>query len=155
MNRITLSFIVAVAFAVLGSMGLTAALQLPFATSLTKIGGPGTFPAIVLVLIIICSVILAVTELVKSSHVSRASESQQSGEVEKKDILRILLMIAVVVIYTLSLNTAGFMLSTSVLTMVLLWLFGYRNKFIAPVLAVGFPALSYFLFRTVLKISLP
>ena len=155
MKRMTLSFIVALAFIVLGIVGLTVALKLPFSNPVTKIGGPGTFPAAFLVIIITLSIILAVTELAKSFYASGSPESGSPTKMEKKDVTRILLLVAAAVIYTLSLNTAGFMISTVILTAVLLFLFGYRNMIISPILAIGFPALLYLLFRTVLKISLP
>ena len=155
MKKITLSFIVALAFMVLGVMGLTVALQLPFSNPITKIGGPGTFPTAFLVIIIALSVILAVMELLKSFSASKPSGPEPPAEMGKKDLARILLVIAAAAIYTLSLNTVGFMISTAVLTFVLLFMFGYRNIMISPVLAIGFPAFLYLLFRVALKISLP
>ena len=149
MKKMTVSFIVAVALVVLGIMGLAVTLRLPFSNPVTKIGGPGTFPTAFLVIIITLSAILAVTEWVKTSPV--LSESK----IEKKDVIRILLMIAAAALYIWGLNKAGFMISTVLLTFVLLWLFGYRNKIISPVLAVGFPFFLYLLFRVALKVSLP
>ena len=156
MKRMNLSFFVALALVAAGIMGMIVALQLPFSTPISKIGGPGTFPTAYLVVIIFFSSILAVTELVKSFSASGSSEPAQAfGKMGKKDVIRVLLLIAAVTIYILNLNKVGFKISTPLLILVSLWLFGYRNKIISPVLAIGFPALLYLLFRTVLKISLP
>ena len=158
MKRITLSFVVALAFVVLGIGGLALVTsRLPFNSPVTAVGGPGTFPAIYLVIIVAFSAILAVTELVKSfsASQSKSSESKQPAKIEKKDMARILLMIAAVTVYISILNTAGFLIATPLLTLALLWLFGYRNKIISPVLAAGFAFLLYSVFQTFLKIPLP
>ena len=152
MKRITLSFVVASTFVILGIAGLWVVVsRLPFSTPITAVGGPGTFPAIYFVIIVTFSAVLAVTELVKTRH----TESKPSAKMEKKDVARILLMIAAVVVYISVLDKAGFMIATPFLTFVLLWLFGYRNIIISPVLAIGFTFFLYSLFQTFLKISLP
>ena len=153
MKRMTLSFYVALALVALGIAGLRVALRLPFSTPITAIGGPGTFPAAFLVIIITFSAILAVTELVKSFSVS--SESKPPAKMEKKTVIRILLLIAAVTIYISTLGTVGFMISTPLLTLALLWLFEYRNKILSPVLAIGFTILLRLLFQTFLKVLLP
>jgi len=152
MKRITLSFIVALAFVVLGIVGFAVVSKLPFSNPVTRVGGPATFPAAFLVIIITFSVILAVTELVSSFS---ASGLPESGSMEKKDIARILLLIAAVSVYILILDTAGFLVATPLFIIALFWLFGYRNKIISLVLAIGFPVILYLLFRVFLKISLP
>jgi len=151
----TLSFYVALTFVVLGIAGLRTALRLPFSTPITAIGGPGTFPAAFLVIIITFSAILAATELVKSFSVSESSEIKSPAKIGKKAATRILLLIACVTIYILTLSKAGFMISTSLLTLALLWLFDYRNKILSPVLAIGFTILLRLLFQTFLKVLLP
>ena len=152
MKRMTLSFFVALAFVVLGSAALIVSLKLPFSTPVTKIGGPGTFPTVFLIIIVVFSAILAVTEFLSAS---KTSESQASIKIEKKDVIRILLLIAAVTIYIAFLDTVGFIVFTPFLILVSLWLFGYRHIIISPVLAIGFTILMHLLFRVFLKISLP
>jgi len=152
MKRMTLSFVVAMGLVILGIIGLIVALQLPLDTPITKIGGPGTFPVAFLVIIIAFSAILAVTEFIGSFSASNSSEPESLG---KKDIIKILLMIAAVTVYMYFFRTVGFMISTTVLTVALLWLFGYKHIIISPVLAIGFTFALHLLFQTFLKISLP
>jgi len=153
MKRMTLSFYVASALVVLGLVVLRTALRLPFSTPITAFGGPGTFPTAYLVMIITCSAILAVTELVKS--LSAPESSVPKFKIGKKDVIRIMLMLAAVAVYILTLSTVGFMIATPVFTFVLLWLFGYRNMIISPVLAIGFTILLRLLFQTFLRVLLP
>lgn len=152
--RITSTLIVSLALVILGIVGLTVSLQLPFHTPVTAIGGPGVFPTAFLVIITFFSAILVITELVKSFSNSESTESK-SPIIAKKDAIRILLMIAAVTTYTLVLRYAGFIFATPVLTLVLLWLFGYRNKIVSPILAIGFTLLMHSIFQTFLRISLP
>ena len=155
MKRMTLSFFVALAFVVLGSLALIVSLKLPFSTPVTKIGGPGTFPTVFLIIIIVFSAILAVTELFQSFSASKTSGSPSAIQIEKKDVIRILLLIATVTIYIAFLDTVGFIVFTPFLIVISLWLFGYRHIIISPVLAIGFTVLMHLLFRVFLKISLP
>ena len=152
MKKMTLSFYVSLALVVLGLVVLRTALRLPFSTPVTAVGGPGTFPTVYLVMIITCSAILAVTEFVKSFS---APESKSPAKIEISDVVRILLMVVTVVIYILTLSTVGFMISTPLLIFVLLWLFGYRNMVISPLLAIGFTILLRLLFQTFLRVLLP
>ena len=155
MKRMTLSFYVALAFVILGIAGLRTALRLPLSTPITAFGGPGTFPVAFLIIIITFSAILAVTEFIKSSSASGSSESKSPAKIEKKAVIRVLSLIAFVAVYILTLSTAGFMISTSLLTLALLWLFGHRKIIISPVLAIGFTILLRLLFQTFLKVTLP
>ena len=152
MKRITLSFVVALMLIVLGIIVLVAAWRLPLNTPVTAIGGPGTFPVAFLIMIITFSAILAVTELVKSFS---APEPPASEIIGKKDLIKILLLIGTVTVYILNFRAVRFMISTPLLTMVLLWLFGYRNKIIIAVLAIGFATFLQLLFQTFLSVPLP
>ena len=154
MKKLSLSFYVASALVILGLLVLRAALQLPFSTRITAMGGPATFPTAYLAIIIIFSAILAVTEFIKSFSASESKPSSKA-KTEVNDVIRILMMIAAVAIYISTLRVVGFMISTPLLLLVLLWLFGYRHIIISPILAVGFTILLRLLFQTFLRVLLP
>jgi len=150
MKRMTLSFYVSLAFVILGLVVLRTALQLPLSTRITAMGGPGTFPVAYLVMIIVLSAILTVTEFFKSM-----STPGSKYKIEKNDVIRVLLMIVVVAVYLVNLRAVGFMISTPFLTLALLWLFGYRHIIMSPALAIGITLLLRLLFQTFLRILLP
>ena len=64
-------------------------------------------------------------------------------------------MLAVFILYIIVLDVIGYIISTALLIVALLWLFGCRNKVMYPVLAVAFPFLLFFVFQVLLRIQLP
>jgi len=157
MKRLTFSFYVSLAIVISGAVVLSTALRLPLSTRIAAFGGPGTFPVAYLIMIITCSAILVITELVKSF--STSPESKPSAKLEVKEIVqdatRILLLLIAVAIYILTLRAVGFMISTPLLLLASLWLFGYRHIIISPILAIGFTILLHLLFQTFLRVLLP
>ena len=150
--KITLSFLVSLAFALLGIAGLTLVrAQLPFSTPLTAIGGPGTFPAAYLTIIVVVSSVLAVTEMVAP----KATESKPSKKMTTNDLVRVLLMVAATIVYMSVLRRTGFLMATPFFTLAMLWLFGYRNLVVSPVVAISFTFILHALFQTFLRIPLP
>lgn len=154
MKKLSLSFYVASLLVILGLIVLRTTLQLPFSTRIAAMGGPATFPTAYLAIIIGFSAILAITEFIKSFSASESKPSSKAA-IEVSDVIRILMMIVAVAVYISTLRMVGFMISTPLLTLALLWLFGYRHIIISPLLAIGFTILLRLLFQTFLRVLLP
>lgn len=150
MKKLTLTFVVALVFFWGGIGWLALAWQLPHRTSITIMAGPGTFPVIILVILIIFSGLLAVMEFKKI----KAGAVESLG-FEKGDLKRILMITIAAFLYLMIINTVGYIVATTSLIAVLFWLFRFRNKVAFVVLAIAFPLLLFFVFRVFLNIPLP
>jgi len=153
--KLSLSFYVSVLLVIIGLVVLRTAIRLPFSTAFAGVGGPGTFPTAYLAIIIVFSAILAVQELIKSIAAAGTSEAEPTTAEDENIIMRILLLCVAVALYIIYLSSVGFMVATPLLVLALLWLFGYRNILISPVLAIGFTVILRLVFQTFLRVLLP
>ncbi|MCL2568974.1 MAG: tripartite tricarboxylate transporter TctB family protein [Oscillospiraceae bacterium] len=161
--KITLSFLVAVGFLILGVVGLIEASGLAFHTRAAAIGGPGTFPVSLLVIIIVLASCLAISELVKSYLAAKKSTEPLPPTTilslldiaEGKDLVRVLLMVGAILVYTFAIMPLGFLIATAVFILVVLVLFGCKRYKLYPILAVVYPLALYLLFEGILGIQLP
>lgn len=150
MKKISVGFMVAMMFFIGGLGMLGFALQLPYKSAVTTIGGPGTFPTMVLVILVFFSGVLVLTEYKKLRSGTYITFKYEPG-----DFKRILSVIVASFIYLVVIEATGYLIATFVFTAVLLWLFGFREKMPFIVITVIYPILIFFTFKTLLNIPLP
>lgn len=147
----TVEFSVTLFLFLLGVILLGITSRMPMSSSVTSIGGPGTFPFGVSILM----TILAGIQCIRSFLEAGKAENSHTGSMEKKDVIRVLIMIAASLIYVFVVDLVGYIIATVVFLAVVLWLFGLRHKILLPVLAIVFPVVLFFLFKYVFYVQLP
>ncbi len=150
MKRMTLGFIVAGSLFLISVIWLRMVYLLPFKSTISIFGGPGTYPFIVLCIMTGGSFIVTAGELLKILR--GASEGPQA---KKNDFLRVGALFAASVGYVAVIEFAGYFLSTVLLLFFALLLFGERNKAVLAGASIAFPAMIYALFKMLLDIQLP
>ena len=161
--KVSLSFVLAVGIIILSLIGLREAQGLAFSTPTTAVGGPGTFPVIMLYIMIVLAVCLAISELVKSYKESKNStDASQPMTVlsllsidTKQSLFRVLALVAAMVAYTFVLIPLGFLIATPLFLIVVLWLFGLKKLIYYPIISIAYPIGLFLLFQRLLGISLP
>ena len=144
-------------FVPLGLIALGAAwLKLAFDMGGAGIGdasvwGTGaTFPKFLLSIFIALNVWILIVEVLKASK----AEAKETGE-KDKGALRVVLMMAILFVYTLVLPIITYIPATILLLAVTLWLFQERKPLMLICVPVGISLALYAVFTFALKISLP
>jgi putative tricarboxylic transport membrane protein len=109
---------------------------------------PSLFPR----LSIIGLFILSVCYLVISP---KMEEENLFKELKAKSLVRVLVTVAVFVVYALLFEPLGFILSSALMVCTLTLYYGNRNIFIMLLVVVGAPLAIYFIFTHILQVSLP
>jgi putative tricarboxylic transport membrane protein len=109
---------------------------------------PSLFPR----LSIVGLFILSVCYLVFSP---KMEEKNLFKELQAKSLVRVLVTVAVFVIYALIFEPLGFILSSALMVFFLTLYYGNRNILIMLLVVVGAPLAIYFIFTHILQVSLP
>lgn len=114
--------------------------------------GPGYFPRIMCILVIILSVL----ELVVSRH-EKVSEELAEVKIFKKENLRVWLTMAITLAYIVCIKEIGFIVSSIVFQYGLNTYFKVheKNKIVFAVLPLIVVAVLYFVFHNLLHVNLP
>lgn len=147
-NKLTVEAAVSFLLFLSGVFLIATAARLPMSSGVTDYGGPGTFPFWISVLMTLLAAIQTVREYLKSASAVR-------GGIERQDIIRVVLLIAVCIIYVFIIELTGYIIATVLCLAAVLWLFGFRHKLWMPVISVAVPVLLYFLFRNLFSVQLP
>lgn len=107
------------------------------------------FILMILVLLLLISSIKSVKEFLSNK------ENMNSQRVPSKSTFLIIGLITLVALYTISLNTIGFLLATVLLIPAVLLLLGEKRKTLILLLTLITPVLFTVLFGVILKIPLP
>ena len=150
MKKISMNLIVTSMFFLFGLGMLVVSLKLPFSTSVTNFAGPGTFPVILTVIIVVISGILLVTEIIKLSK-----GTADTLKINKRDVIRILSIIISTVVYIEILPVVGFLAATIGFTALSLWIFGFRKIVPFAIISIVFPCFIIIVFKVFLQITLP
>lgn len=132
----------------LGMLAKSSAL--PLSTSVTSFAGPGTFPILLTVIIVVISGILIVKEIVKISK-----GTATAIKFNKQDVIRVLSILVSSVVYIQILPIVGFLVATIGFTALSLWIFGYRKKVTLVIISIVFPLIVFLIFKVFLNIPLP
>ena len=149
MKNSTLSVVVPAFFTMFGAAWLFQAYSLPFSTLWTPIGGPGTFPFLVLSIMTVGFFLITVKEYRK---MRRGNDTQRTDPADSK---RVLALFAATVAYVLLLEFTGYILATALLLLASLLLFGERDKRVLIAVPVLFTVALWFLFQQLLEVQLP
>jgi len=109
---------------------------------------PSLFPR----LSIVGLFILSVCYLVFSP---KMEEENLFKELKAKSLVRVLVTVAVFVVYALLFEPLGFILSSALMVCFLTLYYGNRNIFIMLLVVAGAPLAIYFIFTHILQVSLP
>lgn len=109
--------------------------------------GPGDFPEIVSVGLIICGIILAVQSL--------RSLEKPKKIYAKESLKDILVIIFLSLLYVYLVSYIGFLYLTPFLMFVTMYLFGYRKIPYAIAISIVFTLLVYYIFYGIFKVPLP
>jgi putative tricarboxylic transport membrane protein len=109
---------------------------------------PSLFPR----LSIVGLFILSVCYLVFSP---RMEEKNLFKELKAKSLVRVLVTVAVFMVYALLFEPLGFILSSALMVCALTFYYGNRNILIMLLVVVGAPLVIYFIFTHLLQVSLP
>jgi putative tricarboxylic transport membrane protein len=123
-------------------------ISLGFPPSNHGVPGPGMFPIIIAVLIIIASLTLFITTL------RMPKEQDTSIDLKSKNVLNVYITMAGLIIYFALMPLLGFIVTTSVmLTLYIRW-FGKRTWWKCIVISVLFTVAIYLLFGSVLNVPM-
>lgn len=150
MKKISIDLIVSLMFFVFGLGMLFVSSKLRFSTSVTKFAGPGTFPVMLTIVIVVFSGILIVKELIKISN-----GTADTLKIKKRDLIRILKLLIISVIYIEILQVVGYLVATIGFTALSLWIFEFRKKVPFAVISIIFPIIIFIIFKEFLNIPLP
>lgn len=109
--------------------------------------GPGDFPEIVSIGLIICGIILAIQSIGKMEKTKKMYSANSL-----RDIL-ILIFLSLLYVYLVS--YLGFLYLTPFLMFATMYLFGYRKIPYAIVISIIFTLLVYYVFYGIFKVPLP
>ncbi len=107
-----------------------------------------TFPTVVTGLMIVCSGIVCVKDFL-------AARKAESTALSAKDIARVAALILLMAVYSLCLEILGFVISTIILMLAAMLIYGNKNKFVIIAVSILLPVALKLLFQYGLKIMLP
>ena len=149
MKNSTLSIVVSVLFFLFSAAWLFHARTLPFNAPVTRFGGPGTFPFLILLLMTAGFIWVAAKEYWK---MRRGADEETTSLASCK---RVMALFAVTAAYVLVIEFTGYVPATVLLLLASLLLFGVRDKRVLVAVPVLFPAALWFLFQQLLEVQLP
>ncbi len=114
--------------------------------------GPGYFPRIMCVLV----VILSVLELIQSRH-EEIPEDQREVKIFRKENARVWITVGITLVYLICINQIGFICSSVVFMLGLNIYFKVpeKSKILTVILPFAVVAVLYFVFHNLLHVNLP
>lgn len=150
MKQISLKFVVSGVLFLASLAWLKVASELPIASSVTTFAGPGTFPLLILSIMVVGSFVVTLAEF-RNVMKGKAEASQTTDS----DYKRVGALVATAAIYAISIEYVGYIPATIFLLFVTLLLFGARNKLALALVSTLFPIAIYCLFKLILQVQLP
>ncbi|MDN5302249.1 MAG: putative tricarboxylic transport rane protein [Thermoanaerobacteraceae bacterium] len=150
MTKNTMSGIISI---ILGVFYLIMTLRIPVLAVGDQVG-PKLFPTIVAAIAIICGVGLLVAE----SRSKNKNEQKISWDIQgQKDVyVRIALTIVAGLIYGFILDPLGYILSTIIFMLMVMFIINSARRILEKIgISVAFSVITYVVFATFLKLSLP
>ncbi|MBA7622675.1 hypothetical protein ES703_30054 [subsurface metagenome] len=152
---------VLVMFGLFGAIGLLIPSQIISPPGLLQPGpslgySPRLFPYIIVVFAIIMSLCLLIKSFISISSV--VGEEEGGADIKVKGLLRAAGVIAILAIYILLFNFLGYILTTLLTLVALMWYFGisFRKEWkVAVPVFVLTPAIIYYVFKMLLYVALP
>lgn len=119
--------------------------------------GPGLLPRSLAIAIILCSLVILVTSLLKARDKGEKRFKQVLEELgsRKQNLIPSLLVISGLVGYLLFINFTGYLLTSIALVVFMSWVMGERRWWFNGVLGLGSGFLTYWLFWIIMRVPLP
>jgi len=109
--------------------------------------GPGDFPEIISIGLIICGIILFIQGLKREEKLQKIYS--------KEALLNILILVILGLLYVYLVHYIGFLYLTPFLMFATMYLFGYKKIPYAIVISIVFTLLVYYIFYGIFKVPLP
>lgn len=151
------NIVASAAFLILGVFWLMTSFSLPAGSGTSVYGNSRTFPQIIAAIIIIVATIQLIGQIrtaVKSPGKEDKAEDI-SAAASRQMLVNAIGLIAVTLLYILSVNLLTYLPATILLLGATMWIFGVRKKGIFLSVAVLFPAVLLVVFRYLLVVPLP
>lgn len=145
--KIGINSIVGLIFLLFSLFVLNVISKLPEGTSLAQ-SGPGFFPKVIIIIMLIVSVALIIKDLISNKEKSKF-------EINNDDEIKVVLLIIAIALYIFLLSKIGYVITTAILLIITFWLFGYRNKIKLISLSIATPIIINFVFKALLQVQLP
>lgn len=115
----------------------------------TGVPGPGLWPTVISVLLLVCSGILTYRTLVKMKP-----EENTSLNLLSAGSRRVYLTMLILLVYVLVLKPVGFIISTTAMEFVFMQWFGKKKPYITLLIALSITLISYFAFKNLLNVPI-
>lgn len=112
--------------------------------------GPGFFPKVLSIIVMILSSI----ELITSGK-SDKDESEKEEQFFFKESLRVWVALVIIIIYLISLKYIGFLIMTPLYLIIMFLYFKTKNIITLIGIPIGITCILYFIFMILLKVQLP
>ena len=118
--------------------------------------GPGGFPRLLIICIIVGLVICSVRDILKmKKNKANESEEEKPVPIARQDWLRLGGFFALLIAYLALIQTCGFILCTLVFTFATIKIIGYKKTWLAAVAAVVLTLVITYVFGELFNIALP
>ena len=117
----------------------------------TKGIGPGDYPKFICSILFVLGVIQLISVIVSSKGIPFI----QFSEINKKFLVRALIMVVATFVYYKLMKPIGYLLTTPLYLFGSFMLFGYKKKIKGAIIAIVFTVVVYLLFTKVFMIFLP
>ncbi|MEM5780601.1 MAG: tripartite tricarboxylate transporter TctB family protein [Lawsonibacter sp.] len=115
----------------------------------TGVPGPGLWPTVISLLLLVCSGILIFRALFKMKPEENVSLNLLSA-----GPCRVYLTILILLVYVLVLKPVGFIISTTVMEFVFIQWFGKKKPYITLLISLAITLVSYFAFKYLLNVPI-
>ena len=116
---------------------------------------PRFFPYVAVIAALVCSVLSLITEVFSIRSAMKLGKEVDKKKDENTSYLRVIICIGLLIVWYLVLRPVGFTISTVVVTFVLSYMLGNRNKISLIVFPVVFTLFIFFVFKNLLHVNLP
>lgn len=116
---------------------------------------PRFFPYVSVIAALVCCVLSLITDVFSMVSEARRGKATEQPRDENVSYLRVVICIALLIVWYLTLRHVGFIITTVVITFVLSYMLGNRNKISLIVFPVVFTLAIYFVFSGLLHVNLP
>lgn len=113
-----------------------------------SMSGPGFFPKIITVVIILTSVALIIQDLTSTKMSFNVTLAKEDG-------VRVLKLILISILYIFLIKKFGYIITTALLLASSIFLFNYRKSVPIVTLSIIFPIAISLLFEQILRVQLP
>ena len=116
---------------------------------------PRFFPYVSVIAALVCCVLSLITDVFSMISELRKGKEVDPPKDDNVSYLRVVICIALLILWYLVIKQVGFIISTVVITFILSYMLGNRNKISLIVFPVVFTLAIYFVFSGLLHVNLP